>query len=119
MNRRILAFDEEPAPGEYLVEISPINWLGKITSPEGEVLIFGDTGWRDVTSAAQEDDPGVEWAVVRRVGDSVMCSFEGGELANSPWPQPRNRLVERAFGSQPDPGLAVPSWVQKLEGFQP
>lgn len=117
--RRILAHDEGVAAGEYLAEIVASNWLATITSPEGEVLQFGDTGWQDVTALARDEDPEVEHAVIRRVGDSVQLSVEGGEMASAPWPQARDRLAERAFGPASDPGLKVSDWVLGLEGFGP
>lgn len=119
VHRRVLNDGELPAEDEFSAVISPANWGAEITSPTGETITFGDSGWRDITTIAQEDDPNVEWAAIRRVGDTVQCSFEGGEAATAPWPQPRNRLAERAFGPQPDPGLVVPTWVRGLEGFGP
>lgn len=117
--RRILARDESAGAGEYLAEITASDWLATVTSPEGEVVRFGDSGWRDVTGLAQDEDPEVEYAVIRRVGDSVQLSVEGGEMASAPWPQAQDRLVERAFGPVGDPGLKVSDWVLGIEGFAP
>ena len=119
VSRRLLEQDESPSADEHVAEISTATWLSQITSPDGREISFGDTGWRDVTAIAQEEDPEVKWAAVRRVGGTVLCSFEGGESATTPWPMPRNRLAERAFGPQQDPGLGVPGWVLGLEGFRP
>ena len=116
---RVLARDENAASGEYLAEVAASNWLATITSPEGEIVHFGDSGWRDVTSLARDEDPEVERAVIRRVGGSVQLSVEGGETASAPWPEARDRLAERAFGPAVDPGLGVPDWVLGLEGFAP
>lgn len=116
---------ELAAPGavldedEFLAEINPKSWQAIITSPTGEQVSFGDTGWRNITAIAQEDDPKVDFAAIRRVGDAVQCSFEGGEIANAPWPGPRDRLAERAFGPRPEPGLTVPTWMMNLDGFGP
>lgn len=117
--RRILVNDEDVGEGEYLAEIEAGSWLATITSPEGEVIRFGDTGWRDVTSLARDEDPAVECAVIRRVGDSVQLSVEGGEMASAPWPQAQDRLAERAFGPVDDPGLKISDWVLGIEGFAP
>lgn len=117
--RTFLKAGEAPGDGEFSVKIDPKNWLATITSPTGEIVQFGDTGWRDITKVARENDPSVEYAVIRRIGNDVLCSIEGGELAAAPWPQPRDRVAERAFGSISDPGLRVPSWILNLEGFAP
>ncbi|GAB3251744.1 hypothetical protein [Arthrobacter pigmenti] len=119
VKRRVLGKNEDPSEGEHLAEISTTNWQATLTSPGGEVLIFGDTGWRDVTNIAQEEDPGVKFAAIRRVGDNVQISVEGGEMASVPWPQSRDRLAERAFGPAVDSGLEVPDWVLGLDGFRP
>lgn len=117
--RRILAGDESAGAGEYVAEIVAGNWLATITSPEGEVVRFGDSGWRDVTGLARSEDPEVEYAAIRRVGDSVQVSVEGGEMASAPWPEAQDRLAERAFGPAAGPGLKVSDWVFGLEGFAP
>lgn len=117
--RRILACDESVAAGEYLAEIATSNWLATITSPDGEIIHFGDSGWRDVTALARDEDPEVRQALIRRVGGSVQLSVEGGEMASAPSPQVRDRLEERAFGPGKDPSLKVSDWVLGLEGFAP
>lgn len=117
--RRVLARDENAGAGEWVAEIVANNWLATITSPDGEVVRFGDSGWRDITGLAQDEDPEVEYAVIRRVGDNVQLSVEGGEMASAPWPQAQDRLAERAFGSAVAPGLKVSDWVFGLEGFAP
>lgn len=117
--RRVLAHDENAGAEEYVAEIVASNWLATITSPEGEIVRLGDSGWRDVTGLARDEDPEVEYAVIRRVGDSVQLSVEGGEMASAPWPQAQDRLAERAFGPAGDPGLEVSDWVFGLEGFAP
>jgi len=117
--RRILACDENAGAGEYFAEIMASNWLATVTSPEGEVVRFGDSGWRDVTDLARDEDPEVEYAVIRRVGGNVQLSVEGGEMASAPWPQAQDRLVERAFGPVESPSPKVSDWVFGLEGFAP
>lgn len=119
VRRQWAASDAVLDDGEFLAEIDPKNWQAIITSSTGKRMLFGDTGWRNITSIAQEDDPGVDFAAIRRVGDAVQCSFEGGEMADMPWPGPRDRLAERAFGPRPEPGLTIPTWVMNLAGFGP
>lgn len=116
---RFLTGGEKANSGEYLAVIMTGNWLATITSPEGEVVRFGDTGWRDVTELARDEDPEVEYAVIRRVGDSVQLSVEGGEMSSAPLPQTRDRLAERAFGSVGEPSLKVSDWLFGIEGFAP
>lgn len=117
--RRVVGVDEDVSPEEFLAEISTSNWLATISAPDGKVIQFGDSGWRDVTVLARAEDPAVEYAVIRRVGDSVQLSVEGGEMATAVWPQSRDRLAERAFGPAVDPGLMVSDWVRRLDGFAP
>lgn len=119
VHRRFLEEGESPATEELLVEINPQNWLAKITTPTGETLQFGDTGWRDVTAMAQEEDATVDSAMIRRIGNQVLYSREGGDNTKSPWDQPQDRLAERAFGPTETRGIQVPSWLTGLEGFAP
>ena len=118
-SRRILREGEQADESEFTAEISTTNWLATITSPRGEVVRFGDTGWRDVTELARDEDPEVQHAVIRRMGDIVQLSVEGGEMSKSPWPQVRDRLAERAFGPGSEPDVKTPSWVLGIKGFAP
>lgn len=118
-SRRVLREGEQADESEFTAEISTTNWLATITSPRGEVVRFGDTGWRDVTELARDEDPEVQHAVIRRMGDIVQLSVEGGEMSKSPWPQVRDRLAERAFGPDSEPDVKTPSWVLGLKGFAP
>ncbi|MBM9432279.1 hypothetical protein [Flaviflexus equikiangi] len=117
--RTFLAEGIASGENEFLVEIAPSNWLATVRSPAGEKVQFGDTGWRNVTDMAQEDDPTIRFAAIRRVANEVLCSIEGGELTAATWPTPRDRLAERAFGPSADNGSEFPSWLIQLEGFSP
>lgn len=117
--RRILEEGEEPGNGEFLAVINPSNWSFHIQSPSGEHTQFGDTGWRDVTQIAQEEDPGVKSAFIRRIGDSVKFSFEGDRLTEYELPEFQDRLAERAFGPDLKISEQIPHWLRSLEGFAP
>lgn len=117
--RTFLAEGIASGENEFMVEIAPSNWLATIRSPAGEEVQFGDTGWRNVTDMAQEDDPTIRFAAIRRVANEVLCSIEGGELTAATRPAPRDRLAERAFGPSGDNGFEFPSWLVQLEGFSP
>lgn len=121
VRREIVEVDDSSLKeDEFIAVIDPARWYAEIISHTGETRTFGDTGWRDVTGLArQEGDATVVSASVRRIGDTVLASVEGGELATGPWPDQVHRLAERAFGPTPGDGPRIPAWFSSLEGFRP
>ena len=117
--RRFLKEEEKPLEGEFVANIDSSNWSANITSPDGEQIQFGDTGWRNITELAQEEDSSVKYAAIRRIDNTVLISFEGGEFAAADLPQIQNRLAKRAFGPGVDSTLKAPSWLMNLDGFRP
>lgn len=105
---------EELQDGEAFVESTPTTGGYRVTTAAGETVEGGDTGWRDVTSIAQTDDPTVEAALIRRVDSTVQLRLRGsqpmqlGEPASLEW---------RIFGRPGDP--PVPEWVYTIQGFAP
>ncbi len=116
---RALAADESPANGESLVILNPGNGQITVTTPDGETLHGGDTGWRDVTELARADEPDVERALLRRIHGSVRVMQQGGSMLHGLADAAVARtLDDRTFGPT-TPEYALPSWLQHLDGFRP
>ncbi|NKG22385.1 hypothetical protein [Paeniglutamicibacter terrestris] len=119
LHREFVGPEATVGNGEFLAKIDPGTWRAVITSSSGEEMSFGDTGWREITSMAQEEDPQIEFAAIRRIGDTVKVSFEGAGLPTVPDTGMRDRLAERAFGRRLVSTHQIPAWAASISGFQP
>lgn len=117
--RRVLLEGQTPSTGEFSATIDPTNWLATIVSPQGERLMFGDTGWRDVTALAREEDAGIVRATIRRIGSQVLLAVDGSDYGMSIAEEKKDRLAERAFGPIAEDAVDLPDWVLNLPGFAP
>lgn len=117
---RVLSDLEACGPNESVITINPTNWQIAISDPMlEEPLLTGDTGWRDVTAFAREDDPDVEQSFLRRVGNQVRYMQRGGDLSALTHVQRRNLLAERCFGVPREESFPVPMFLSGIEGFTP
>lgn len=117
---RVLCDFEACAPQESLITIDPTTWQIEIADPALEAPIHtGDTGWRDVTTHAREDDRDVEQAFLRRVGTNVRYLQRGGDLSALAQAQRRDLLAERCFGVPRQASFPMPMFLSALEGFSP
>lgn len=116
---RFLTGSEGLAPHESLVTIDPTIWSIEISDPLLDAAIVTvDTGWRDVTADAREDDPDVDQAFLRRVDTNVRYLQHGGDLSALAREHRRDLLAERCFG-MPRPEFPWPTFVSSYEGFTP
>lgn len=115
---RVLSDLEACAPHESLITIDPTNWQIEISDPMLEApLLTGDTGWRDVTAIAREDDGDIEQAFLRRVGMNVRYVQRGGDLSALTQVRRRDLLAERCFGVRRAEPLPLPMFLSNLDGF--
>ena len=117
---RVLSGFEACAPQESLITIDPTTWQIAIADPVLEApILTGDTGWRDVTANAREDDRDVEQAFLRRVGTNVRYLQRGGDLSALTQVQRRDLLAERCFGVPRQESFPMPMFLSTFEGFTP
>ena len=111
---RLLASDESVDEAGHEAVLSLDTGRIIVVAPDGSRIEGGDTGWRDVTALAVEEDPAVEQAMLRRVHNRVSYHQVGGSLQVE---QVRDSLAARLFGDSPQADL--PSYLADLEGLSP
>lgn len=118
---RALPDGEQSVAGETVAELDTSTGRISLSLPDGSSVEGGDTGWQDATEHAQQTDPGINMARVRRLHGNVSLVQDGGEFVGATDFLFLNELSDRIFGplADGDSGLQIPEWVRTLPGFAP
>ncbi|MGP5305316.1 hypothetical protein [Brachybacterium alimentarium] len=116
---RPLSDDESLDEDEQLAILGVVGNI-RITLNDGRVIEGVDTGWRDVTELAAQNDPDVELSLIRRVHDSVQFTQRGGKSLPVEDSMTPDTLHGRIFREGAMDALeALPDFVRNLDGFRP
>lgn len=116
---RVLSNHEAIESDEHVAALGPDGRI-EITLSNGDVISGGDTGWRDVTDLAAEEDPDVKLSLIRRVHDNVQYTQRGGKPLPAEEAITLDSLHKRVFREGTMDELdALPAFVRQLEGFRP